>query len=163
MEQLNVLLLSICASTLIHVFTPQAAKTSSSEPPIAPPVSEEEDEEEEEEEEEEEDEDDDDELPPVIAPRPEHTKSVRENDATAQIMLLQMHISPIRLSSTVDLHALRHGPTKASVTRERSVDPSRVAGPAREYVQHNVSPHRPPEKEVQNDRWGDSGETQYVM
>uniref|UniRef100_A0A672ZJM3 non-specific serine/threonine protein kinase n=1 Tax=Sphaeramia orbicularis TaxID=375764 RepID=A0A672ZJM3_9TELE len=52
------------------------AKTSSSEPPIAPPVSEEEDEEEEEEEEEEEDEDDDDELPPVIAPRPEHTKSI---------------------------------------------------------------------------------------
>ncbi|XP_029924595.1 serine/threonine-protein kinase PAK 3 isoform X2 [Myripristis murdjan] len=51
------------------------AKTSSSEPPIAPPVSEEEDEEEEEEEEEEED-DDDDELPPVIAPRPEHTKSI---------------------------------------------------------------------------------------
>nr|XP_057942560.1 serine/threonine-protein kinase PAK 3 isoform X3 [Doryrhamphus excisus] len=53
------------------------AKTSTSEPPIAPPVSEEEDEEEEEEEEEEEDEDDDDdELPPVIAPRPEHTKSI---------------------------------------------------------------------------------------
>ncbi|XP_035808035.1 serine/threonine-protein kinase PAK 3 isoform X2 [Amphiprion ocellaris] len=52
------------------------AKTSSTEPPIAPPVSEEEDEEEEEEEEEEEDEDDDDELPPVIAPRPEHTKSI---------------------------------------------------------------------------------------
>ncbi|KAM6907419.1 serine/threonine-protein kinase PAK 3 isoform 2-T2 [Xenentodon cancila] len=51
-------------------------KTSSTEPPIAPPVSEEEDEEEEEEEEEEEDEDDDDELPPVIAPRPEHTKSI---------------------------------------------------------------------------------------
>uniref|UniRef100_A0A3P8RMY8 non-specific serine/threonine protein kinase n=1 Tax=Amphiprion percula TaxID=161767 RepID=A0A3P8RMY8_AMPPE len=50
------------------------AKTSSTEPPIAPPVSEEEDEEEEEEEEEEEDEDD--ELPPVIAPRPEHTKSI---------------------------------------------------------------------------------------
>ncbi|XP_046876363.1 serine/threonine-protein kinase PAK 3 isoform X2 [Hypomesus transpacificus] len=49
------------------------AKTSSSEPPIAPPVSEEEDEEEEEEEEEE---DDDDEPPPVIAPRPEHTKSI---------------------------------------------------------------------------------------
>ncbi|KAM9728756.1 serine/threonine-protein kinase PAK 3 isoform 3-T3 [Menidia menidia] len=52
------------------------AKTSSTEPPIAPPVSEEEDEEEEEEEEEEEDEDDDDEPPPVIAPRPEHTKSI---------------------------------------------------------------------------------------
>ncbi|MEQ2203737.1 Serine/threonine-protein kinase PAK 3, partial [Xenoophorus captivus] len=52
------------------------AKTSSTETPIAPPVSEEDDEEEEEEEEEDEDEDDDDELPPVIAPRPEHTKSV---------------------------------------------------------------------------------------
>uniref|UniRef100_A0A668W1I8 non-specific serine/threonine protein kinase n=1 Tax=Oreochromis aureus TaxID=47969 RepID=A0A668W1I8_OREAU len=52
------------------------AKTSTTEPPIAPPVSEEEDEEEEEEEEEEDDEDDDDELPPVIAPRPEHTKSI---------------------------------------------------------------------------------------
>ncbi|XP_015244087.1 serine/threonine-protein kinase PAK 3 isoform X2 [Cyprinodon tularosa] len=52
------------------------AKTSSTEPPIAPPVSEEEDEEEEEEEEEDEDEDDEDELPPVIAPRPEHTKSI---------------------------------------------------------------------------------------
>uniref|UniRef100_A0A669EBY4 non-specific serine/threonine protein kinase n=1 Tax=Oreochromis niloticus TaxID=8128 RepID=A0A669EBY4_ORENI len=49
---------------------------TSGEPPIAPPVSEEEDEEEEEEEEEEDDEDDDDELPPVIAPRPEHTKSI---------------------------------------------------------------------------------------
>ncbi|XP_075691936.1 serine/threonine-protein kinase PAK 3 isoform X1 [Rhinoderma darwinii] len=43
------------------------AKTAS-EPPLAPPVSEEEDEEEEEEEE--------DEPPPVIAPRPEHTKSI---------------------------------------------------------------------------------------
>ncbi|XP_037543627.1 serine/threonine-protein kinase PAK 3 [Nematolebias whitei] len=56
----------------------KSAKTSATEPPIAPPVSEEEDEEEEEEEEEEEneDDDDDDELPPVIAPRPEHTKSI---------------------------------------------------------------------------------------
>ncbi|OCT65875.1 serine/threonine-protein kinase PAK 3-like isoform X2 [Xenopus laevis] len=44
------------------------AKTAS-EPPLAPPVSEEEDEEEEEEE-------DDNEPPPVIAPRPEHTKSI---------------------------------------------------------------------------------------
>ncbi|XP_073403759.1 serine/threonine-protein kinase PAK 3 isoform X3 [Dendrobates tinctorius] len=41
---------------------------TASEPPLAPPVSEEEDEEEEEEEE--------DEPPPVIAPRPEHTKSI---------------------------------------------------------------------------------------
>ncbi|XP_038821242.1 serine/threonine-protein kinase PAK 3-like [Salvelinus namaycush] len=49
-----------------------SAKTST-EPPIALPVSEEE---EEEEDEEEEDDDDNDELPPVIAPRPEHTKSI---------------------------------------------------------------------------------------
>ncbi|XP_062844397.1 serine/threonine-protein kinase PAK 3 isoform X2 [Trichomycterus rosablanca] len=50
----------------------QGAKTAS-EPPIAPPVSEEEDEEEEEEDE---DEEEDDEVPPIIAPRPEHTKSI---------------------------------------------------------------------------------------
>ncbi|XP_051824077.1 serine/threonine-protein kinase PAK 3 isoform X5 [Antechinus flavipes] len=47
----------------------QSTKTAS-EPPLAPPVSEEEDEDEEEEEEEE------NEPPPVIAPRPEHTKSI---------------------------------------------------------------------------------------
>nr|XP_055193716.1 serine/threonine-protein kinase PAK 3 isoform X1 [Nyctereutes procyonoides]XP_055193717.1 serine/threonine-protein kinase PAK 3 isoform X1 [Nyctereutes procyonoides]XP_055193718.1 serine/threonine-protein kinase PAK 3 isoform X1 [Nyctereutes procyonoides]XP_055193719.1 serine/threonine-protein kinase PAK 3 isoform X1 [Nyctereutes procyonoides]XP_055193720.1 serine/threonine-protein kinase PAK 3 isoform X1 [Nyctereutes procyonoides]XP_055193721.1 serine/threonine-protein kinase PAK 3 isoform len=47
---------------------PSSTKTAS-EPPLAPPVSEEEDEEEEEE-------DDDNEPPPVIAPRPEHTKSI---------------------------------------------------------------------------------------
>uniref|UniRef100_A0A8C0JVP6 non-specific serine/threonine protein kinase n=1 Tax=Canis lupus dingo TaxID=286419 RepID=A0A8C0JVP6_CANLU len=46
----------------------KSTKTAS-EPPLAPPVSEEEDEEEEEEE-------DDNEPPPVIAPRPEHTKSI---------------------------------------------------------------------------------------
>uniref|UniRef100_A0A674JGS3 non-specific serine/threonine protein kinase n=1 Tax=Terrapene triunguis TaxID=2587831 RepID=A0A674JGS3_9SAUR len=49
-------------------FYPQSTKTAS-EPPLAPPVSEEEDEDEEEEE-------DDNEPPPVIAPRPEHTKSI---------------------------------------------------------------------------------------
>ncbi|XP_013929072.1 PREDICTED: serine/threonine-protein kinase PAK 3-like [Thamnophis sirtalis] len=47
---------------------PSSTKTAS-EPPLAPPVSEEEDEEDEEEE-------DDNEPPPVIAPRPEHTKSI---------------------------------------------------------------------------------------
>ncbi|KAL1274387.1 hypothetical protein QQF64_027201, partial [Cirrhinus molitorella] len=52
----------------------QGAKTTL-EPPIAPPVSEEEDEEEEDEEEDDDD-DDDDEVPPIIAPRPEHTKSI---------------------------------------------------------------------------------------
>ncbi|XP_052447105.1 serine/threonine-protein kinase PAK 3 isoform X3 [Carassius gibelio] len=56
----------IAANTL------QGAKTTS-EPPIVPPMSEEEDEEEEDEEEEDED---DDEVPPIIAPRPEHTKSI---------------------------------------------------------------------------------------
>uniref|UniRef100_A0A452QXX8 non-specific serine/threonine protein kinase n=1 Tax=Ursus americanus TaxID=9643 RepID=A0A452QXX8_URSAM len=49
-------------------FCRKSTKTAS-EPPLAPPVSEEEDEEEEEEE-------DDNEPPPVIAPRPEHTKSI---------------------------------------------------------------------------------------
>uniref|UniRef100_A0A8B9CCI0 non-specific serine/threonine protein kinase n=1 Tax=Anser brachyrhynchus TaxID=132585 RepID=A0A8B9CCI0_9AVES len=47
---------------------PSSTKTAS-EPPLAPSVSEEEDEEDEEEE-------DDNEPPPVIAPRPEHTKSI---------------------------------------------------------------------------------------
>ncbi|MGH0169890.1 UNVERIFIED_CONTAM: hypothetical protein FKN15_068836 [Acipenser sinensis] len=47
----------------------KSTKTAS-EPPLAPPVSEEEDDDEEEED------DDDNEPPPVIAPRPEHTKSV---------------------------------------------------------------------------------------
>ncbi|KAK1167342.1 hypothetical protein AOXY_G12070 [Acipenser oxyrinchus oxyrinchus] len=47
----------------------KSTKTAS-EPPLAPPVSEEEDDDEEEED------DDDNEPPPVIAPRPEHTKSI---------------------------------------------------------------------------------------
>uniref|UniRef100_K7G3R7 non-specific serine/threonine protein kinase n=1 Tax=Pelodiscus sinensis TaxID=13735 RepID=K7G3R7_PELSI len=47
---------------------PSSTKTAS-EPPLAPPVSEEEDEDDDEEE-------DDNEPPPVIAPRPEHTKSI---------------------------------------------------------------------------------------
>ncbi|CAI5793841.1 serine/threonine-protein kinase PAK 3 isoform X4 [Podarcis raffonei] len=47
---------------------PSSTKTAS-EPPLAPPVSEEEDEEDD-------DDDDDNEPPPVIAPRPEHTKSI---------------------------------------------------------------------------------------
>uniref|UniRef100_A0AAR2J7E7 non-specific serine/threonine protein kinase n=1 Tax=Pygocentrus nattereri TaxID=42514 RepID=A0AAR2J7E7_PYGNA len=58
------------------------AKTAS-EPPLAPPVSEEEDEEEEEEDEDEDD--DDDEVPPIIAPRPEHTKSVSEKQPFHQL------------------------------------------------------------------------------
>lgn len=61
-----------------------------------------------------------------------------------------------------DLHTLCHGSTKASDPSERSFDSAGVSGAAREHVQHNVPPHWPPEKEVQNDRWGDPGETQYV-
>ncbi|XP_026110555.1 serine/threonine-protein kinase PAK 3 isoform X3 [Carassius auratus] len=58
--------------TCSALYEKQGAKTTS-EPPIVPPMSEEEDEEEEDEEEEDED---DDEVPPIIAPRPEHTKSI---------------------------------------------------------------------------------------
>lgn len=54
---------------------------TASEPPLAPPVSEEEDEEEEEEE-------DDNEPPPVIAPRPEHTKSVSQKDKYGMFSLI---------------------------------------------------------------------------
>jgi hypothetical protein len=56
----------------LNICSSKNTKTAS-EPPLAPPVSEEEDEEEEEEE-------DDNEPPPVIAPRPEHTKSVSQKD-----------------------------------------------------------------------------------
>nr|XP_006003672.1 PREDICTED: serine/threonine-protein kinase PAK 3 [Latimeria chalumnae] len=52
----------------LTLLCPQSAKTAS-QPPLAPPVSEEEDDEDEEDE-------DDNEPPPVIAPRPEHTKSI---------------------------------------------------------------------------------------
>lgn len=54
---------------------------TASEPPLAPPVSEEEDEEEEEEE-------DDNEPPPVIAPRPEHTKSVSQKEKYGMFSLI---------------------------------------------------------------------------
>ncbi|XP_005865255.1 PREDICTED: serine/threonine-protein kinase PAK 3 isoform X1 [Myotis davidii] len=52
-----------------YIAAHSSSTKTASEPPLAPPVSEEEDEEEEEEE-------DDNEPPPVIAPRPEHTKSI---------------------------------------------------------------------------------------
>lgn len=58
---------------------PLSTKTAS-EPPLAPPVSEEEDEEDEEEE-------DDNEPPPVIAPRPEHTKSIYTRSVIEPIAL----------------------------------------------------------------------------
>ncbi|KFP38221.1 Serine/threonine-protein kinase PAK 3, partial [Chlamydotis macqueenii] len=62
-------LLSAKMVTVTHApVCPQSTKTAS-EPPLAPSVSEEEDEDDEEEE-------DDNEPPPVIAPRPEHTKSI---------------------------------------------------------------------------------------
>ncbi|KFP00702.1 Serine/threonine-protein kinase PAK 3, partial [Calypte anna] len=60
---------SVKKVTVTHATVyPQSTKTAS-EPPLAPSVSEEEDEDDEEEE-------DDNEPPPVIAPRPEHTKSI---------------------------------------------------------------------------------------
>ncbi|XP_049983160.1 serine/threonine-protein kinase PAK 3 isoform X3 [Alexandromys fortis] len=60
-----------CGKSKDHPPPSRSSKNTktASEPPLAPPVSEEEDEEEEEEE-------DDNEPPPVIAPRPEHTKSI---------------------------------------------------------------------------------------
>ncbi|KAJ8266923.1 hypothetical protein GJAV_G00136220 [Gymnothorax javanicus] len=61
--------------TACNALYDKGTKTAS-EPPLAPPVSEEEDDEDEEEEDEDEDEN---ELPPIIAPRPEHTKSAPEN------------------------------------------------------------------------------------
>lgn len=66
------------------------------------------------------------------------------------------------LSLLADLHTLCHGPTKAYHPCQGSVDSTRVTGAAGEHVQHDVSSHWSPEEEVQNDRWGDSGETQYV-
>lgn len=125
-------------STLTHFSPLQAAKTSSSEPPIAPPVSEEEDEEEEDEEEEDEEEEDEDELPPVIAPRPEHTKSVSD-EQNSWCTGAGFHACTFDLLT--DLHTLRHGPAKAPHPRERGVDAPRVAGSTGEHVQHDVSPH----------------------
>uniref|UniRef100_H2V1B8 non-specific serine/threonine protein kinase n=1 Tax=Takifugu rubripes TaxID=31033 RepID=H2V1B8_TAKRU len=69
-------------SMLTHFSPLQAAKTSSSEPPIAPP--------------EDEEEEDEDELPPVIAPRPEHTKSIY----TRSVMDLPKPPTPVKEVST---------------------------------------------------------------
>ncbi|XP_053555284.1 serine/threonine-protein kinase PAK 3 isoform X1 [Bombina bombina] len=82
------------------------AKTAS-EPPLAPPVSEEEDEEEEEEE-------DDNEPPPVIAPRPEHTKSVSTNS---------LYLPPVI--------APRPEHTKSIYTRS-VIEPVAIPAPAKE-------------------------------
>lgn len=121
-------------STLTHISPLQAAKTSSSEPPIAPPVSEEEDEEEEDEEEEDEEEEDEDELPPVIAPRPEHTKSVSDRCSEQNSWYTGAGFHACTFDLLTDLHTLRHGPAKAPQPRERGVDAPRVAGSTREHV-----------------------------
>lgn len=127
---------SFLSSSLTGIYPLQAAKTSSSEPPIAPPVSEEEDEEEEDEEEEDEEEDDEDELPPVIAPRPEHTKSVSERSAVSRGCGAQRQAFTSALDShpLTDLYALRHGPAKAPHPCERGVNAPGVAGSAGEHV-----------------------------
>lgn len=123
-------------SFLTHISPLQAAKTSSSEPPIAPPVSEEEDEEEEDEEEEDEEEDDEDELPPVIAPRPEHTKSVsgRAVARRGSGAPRQSFTGAFDSHLLTDLYALRHGPAKAPYPCERGVDAPGVTGSAGEHV-----------------------------
>ncbi|XP_069468711.1 serine/threonine-protein kinase PAK 3 isoform X3 [Ambystoma mexicanum] len=61
-------------------FAAYRSTKTASEPPLAPPVSEEEDEEDEEEE-------DENEPPPVIAPRPEHTKSIYTRSVIEPIAL----------------------------------------------------------------------------
>lgn len=127
---------SFLSSALTHISPLQAAKTSSTEPPIAPPVSEEEDEEEEDEEEEDEEEEDEDELPPVIAPRPEHTKSVSDRAAARRGSGAQSRAFTGAFHSRLltDLYALRHGPAKAPHPCERGVDAPGVAGSAGEHV-----------------------------
>lgn len=99
-------------------------------------MSEEEDEEEEDEEEEDEEEDDEDELPPVIAPRPEHTKSVSERAADGRGSGAQRHAFTSAFDSHLltDLYALCHGPAKAPHPCQRGVNAPGVPGSAGEHV-----------------------------
>lgn len=96
-------------------------------------MSEEEDEEEEDEEEEDEEEDDEDELPPVIAPRPEHTKSVSDGAAASRRSGAQREAFADSHLLT-DLHALCHGPAKAPHPCQRGVNTPGVPGSAGEHV-----------------------------
>uniref|UniRef100_A0A6Q2XRA2 non-specific serine/threonine protein kinase n=1 Tax=Esox lucius TaxID=8010 RepID=A0A6Q2XRA2_ESOLU len=97
----------------------------------APPVSEEEDEEEEEEEEEE---DDDDELPPVIAPRPEHTKSIYTRSVIEPVA---PPAPPENTSSTLYRHTDRQR-KKSKMTDEEILERLRsivsVGDPKKKYT-----------------------------
>uniref|UniRef100_A0A6I8S2D3 non-specific serine/threonine protein kinase n=1 Tax=Xenopus tropicalis TaxID=8364 RepID=A0A6I8S2D3_XENTR len=96
---------------LSHVL--QNAKTAS-EPPLAPPVSEEEDEEEEEEE-------DDNEPPPVIAPRPEHTKSIYTRSVIEPVALT----APAKEASTSPVTPQPENSNSSTSTLYRNTDRQR--------------------------------------
>ncbi|XP_051512789.1 serine/threonine-protein kinase PAK 3-like isoform X2 [Myxocyprinus asiaticus] len=129
----------IAANTL------QGAKTAS-EPPIAPPVSDEE-EEEEEEEDEEDDEDDEDEVPPIIAPRPEHTKSIYTRSVIEPAATLapvkevttppESQVQPENTSSTLYRHTDRQR-KKSKMTDEEILEKLRsivsVGDPKKKYT-----------------------------
>ncbi|XP_041427821.1 serine/threonine-protein kinase PAK 3 isoform X1 [Xenopus laevis] len=89
------------------------AKTAS-EPPLAPPVSEEEDEEEEEEE-------DDNEPPPVIAPRPEHTKSIYTRSVIEPVALT----APAKEASTSPVTPQPENSNSSTSTLYRNTDRQR--------------------------------------
>uniref|UniRef100_A0A8C9WIU8 non-specific serine/threonine protein kinase n=1 Tax=Scleropages formosus TaxID=113540 RepID=A0A8C9WIU8_SCLFO len=118
--------------------------SGASDPPLAPPVSEEEEEEETEEEEDEDE--DDDEPPPVIAPRPEHTKSiytrsVMETAATPtpvkDVVISQESVTPKSTASSLYRHTDRQK-KKSKMTDEEILEKLRtivsVGDPKKKYT-----------------------------
>ncbi|XP_066570907.1 serine/threonine-protein kinase PAK 3 isoform X2 [Amia ocellicauda] len=113
---------------------------TASEPPLAPPVSEEEDEDEDE------DDDDDNEPPPVIAPRPEHTKSIYTRSVIEPMNppapVKEVSTSPVSLipentSSTLYRHTDRQR-KKSKMTDEEILERLRsivsVGDPKKKYT-----------------------------
>ncbi|XP_041076528.1 serine/threonine-protein kinase PAK 3 isoform X1 [Polyodon spathula] len=92
----------------------KSTKTAS-EPPLAPPVSEEEDDDEEEED------DDDNEPPPVIAPRPEHTKSIY----TRSVIEPAAPTAPMKEASTSPVSSIPDNTTSTTSTLYRHTDRQR--------------------------------------
>ncbi|XP_041111487.1 serine/threonine-protein kinase PAK 3-like isoform X1 [Polyodon spathula] len=88
---------------------------TASEPPLAPPVSEEEDDDEEEED------DDDNEPPPVIAPRPEHTKSIY----TRSVIEPVAPTAPVKDVSTSPVSSIPDNTTSTTSTLYRHTDRQR--------------------------------------
>ncbi|XP_066570905.1 serine/threonine-protein kinase PAK 3 isoform X1 [Amia ocellicauda] len=120
-------------------FIDKGTKTAS-EPPLAPPVSEEEDEDEDE------DDDDDNEPPPVIAPRPEHTKSIYTRSVIEPMNppapVKEVSTSPVSLipentSSTLYRHTDRQR-KKSKMTDEEILERLRsivsVGDPKKKYT-----------------------------